>query len=315
MKIPAFIPLPAMPWQLKKELEMTQINSTTMLICLILCVAVLQLSSCSGGLDGQGNYEPPAKVCELPLELIEISGLANIDGKTLACVQDELGDVFFYDIENCKIINRITFEGPGDYEGMAKAGNDLFALRSDGLLFRIQGHDDGEPVVTKIHTSIPAGDNEGICFDERNNRLILTPKQKYADKDFGKNFRAVYAYDLARDEMIEEPVLQISVEEVLNFLQQESDIELPSKKKSGKAKFKFHISSITIHPLSGLYYLLISSERLVLAVDEKGKPMKAIPLNEKVLPKPEGIAFLDADVMAISSEGQGGTPVIALFNL
>lgn len=43
--------------------------------------------------------------------------------------------------------------------------------------------------------------------------------------------------------------------------------------------------------------------------------MKAIPLNEKVLPKPEGIAFLDADVMAISSEGQGGTPVIALFNL
>lgn len=291
------------------------LNLKAMLIHSLLYIALMQLSSCSAELPGQENFNPPAKVCELPFELTEISGLTNVDAQTVACVQDELGDVFFYDIEDCKVTNRITFENPGDFEGLTLAGNDMFALRSDGFLFKMQIRNEGKPEVTKIDTKIPAGDNEGLCFDEQNNRLLLTPKQKYADKDFGKNYRAVYAYDLASDKMIEEPVMQISVEEVLNFLQQESDIDLPSKKKSGKAKFKFHISSIAAHPQNGLYYLLISSERMVLVVDGNGQPTEVILLDEKVLPKPEGITFLSPDKLAISSEGQGAIPAIALFDL
>ncbi|MCB9267151.1 MAG: hypothetical protein H6558_19170 [Lewinellaceae bacterium] len=144
---------------------------------------------------------------------------------------------------------------------------------------------------------------------------LLAPKQKYADKAFEKKYRAVYAYDLAAGSMIEGPVIQISVEEVANFLQQETPVELPSKKKSGKVKFRFHISSIAVHPRKELYYLLISSERIVLAVDGNGSPLEAMLLDENVLPKPEGIAFLSDNVIAVSSEGDGGTPAIALFDI
>ncbi|MCB9341972.1 MAG: hypothetical protein H6577_27910 [Lewinellaceae bacterium] len=37
--------------------------------------------------------------------------ITDVDSKTVACVQDELGDVFIYDLENCTVIEQITFEG------------------------------------------------------------------------------------------------------------------------------------------------------------------------------------------------------------
>ncbi len=282
---------------------------------LFILFVVLQLSSCHPVEPAAEHYALPAKVCKLPPELMEISGLATLDAHRVACVQDELGDIFFYGLENCELSNRISFGQPGDFEGLAIAGNAFYILRSDGMMFRARALTNGETEVEVIDTGIPAGDNEGLCFDEKNNRLLLTPKQKFTDKEFGKNYRAVYAYGLAGEGLIEEPVIRISVEEVLNFLQQETEIELPAKKKSGKVKFSFHIASIAVHPQEELYYLLISSERIVLVVDGNGKPLEAMLLNKKVLPKPEGITFLSDGVIAVSSEGDGGTPGIALFNL
>lgn len=282
---------------------------------ILIFLAATQLSSCHPVEPGAGHYALPAQVCKLPFDLMEISGLATLDANTVACVHDELADIFFYSLENCQVSNRITFGQPGDFEGLAVAGDAFYILRSDGVLFMARAFATGKTELEMIDTGIPAGDNEGICFDEKNNRLLLTPKQKFADKEFGKNYRAVYAYGLAGEGLIEEPVIQISIEEVVNFLQQETPIELPAKKKSGKVKFNFHIASIDVHPRKELYYLLISSERIVLVVDGAGKPLEAMLLDKKVLPKPEGITFLSDNVIAVSSEGDGVAPAIALFDI
>jgi hypothetical protein len=93
-----------------------------MLIQFVISIASLLMTSCGATFPNQTNFKQPSKVCELPAELIEISGLTDVDGKTVACVQDELGDVFIYDLENCTIIEQITFEGPGDFEGLTKGG-------------------------------------------------------------------------------------------------------------------------------------------------------------------------------------------------
>jgi hypothetical protein len=126
-----------------------------MLIQFVMSIASLLITSCSTTNPIQTNFKQLSKVCELSAELVEISGLTDVDGKTVACFQDELGDVFIYDLENCTVIEQISFEGPGDFEGLTRMGNDMFALRSDGVMFKIVFNQNGKQIDTKI----PALDN------------------------------------------------------------------------------------------------------------------------------------------------------------
>ena len=66
---------------------------------------------------------------ELPEELNEISGIAWLQGNTFACVQDEEGYIFIYDLDQEKITTKIKFAGPGDYEGIAINGEDAYEIR------------------------------------------------------------------------------------------------------------------------------------------------------------------------------------------
>ncbi|MCB0520090.1 MAG: SdiA-regulated domain-containing protein [Saprospiraceae bacterium] len=286
-----------------------------MIIQFMISVVALIMTSCNTTFPTQTNFKNPSKVCELPAELMEISGITDVDGKTVACVQDELGDVFIYDLENCTVIEQITFEGPGDFEGLTRVGNDMYALRSDGAMFKIVFNENGKPDVQQIDTKIPALDNEGLCYDEKHNRLLLAPRRKYTDKAFEKSFRAIYAFDLATEKMMDKPALQISVSEVLELVERKKDIELFRKGGTGEVKFKFNIASIAAHPEKELYYLLISSEQFLLTVDGQGKPLDVLPLDNQMFPKPEGITFLDAKSLVVSSEGGDTNPVLALFSL
>jgi hypothetical protein len=191
----------------------------------------------------------------------------------------------------------------------------MYALRSDGVMFKMVFNQNGKPDVKQIDTKIPALDNEGLCYDEKHNRLLLAPKRKYTDKAFEKSFRAIYAFDLATETMSEKPALQITVPAVLALVQQNKDIELFRKESTGEVKFKFNIASIAAHPEKELYYLLVSSEQFVLTVDGQGNPIDVLPLDHKMFPKPEGITFLDGNTLVISTEGKGVTPVLALFEL
>src|SRR5690554_4222760 len=80
------------------------------------------------------NFSTPDDKIILPEILHEVSGITMVDQNTVACVQDELGIVFFYNLEINKIERKIHFAKEGDFEGIAKADNDLYILRSDGQL-------------------------------------------------------------------------------------------------------------------------------------------------------------------------------------
>ncbi len=83
------------------------------------------------------NLKQEDQTIILPGELHEVSGLTIIDSRTFACVQDEAGIAFIYDLVIQEVTRKIHFAGPGDYEGIAPVGKDLYVLRSDGVLFRI----------------------------------------------------------------------------------------------------------------------------------------------------------------------------------
>jgi hypothetical protein len=57
------------------------------------------------------NLSAPDKVYTLPAALREISGITEVDGSAIACIQDERGIVFIHDINKNEIIRQFIF-GP-----------------------------------------------------------------------------------------------------------------------------------------------------------------------------------------------------------
>ena len=79
----------------------------------------------------------PDKKIILPNVLLEISGLSWIGNDQLACIQDEDGVIFIYDLRKEAIADQYEFGEDGDYEGIEIIGDDAWVLKSNGNLYRV----------------------------------------------------------------------------------------------------------------------------------------------------------------------------------
>ena len=260
---------------------------------------------------GGYNFKSPDAAIVLPDILHEISGITFLDSNTLVCVQDENGILFFYDIAKKGVISQKDFSGKGDYEGIARVEDTIYVLRSDGFLFEIADFKSDNQTITSYDTDIPSKDNEGLCFDREQNRLLIACKEKTGKGDLKKDNRYIFGFDLSSKKLTGEPVFTFDVDGLKEFAKA-NNIELPLKNaKKGLAvepDLKFHASGIAIHPLTGRIYLLSADDRLLFIFDKSGIVEQIIRLNPALFLQPEGITFLENGDMLISTEGAGRGP-------
>jgi hypothetical protein len=265
--------------------------------------------------NGWFNFKKPDLILNLPFELREISGLTDLSDGQIACVQDENGIIFIYNLESDSIIGQYRFGVDGDYEDLTRVDSTYFVLRSDATLMEIKAPWDTVSV-TETKLNIPAWDNEGLCFDERNNRLLVAPKSKLGKGAEFKDTRAIYAIDLVSKELIEEPLFLISISEIEAFANSKN-IDLPQKlnKQScdSVSALKFMPSSIAVHPRTDEIYIISAVDQTLAVFDKSGKLMNYMRLDPVVFNKPEGITFLDNGDMIITNEGQMGAPTLLRF--
>lgn len=264
------------------------------------------------------NYETPSEVIELPEILHEISGLTDLDSATIACVQDELGLVFIYNLEEKKIVKQISFGIPGDYEGITFTGESLFILRSDGMLIECGFSEENHKLlIDSIQTNIPAKDNEGLCYDKLGNRLLIGCKSKLRKGSDFKNIRGIYSFDLETKELSEKPVFHIEIFDIISFAKK-NGIELPTrfKKKTQEVvtNVKIGISAVAIHPLTGELFILSAVDNLLLIYNTNGTITNLVSLGSDLYQKAEGITFFENGNMLISNEGKDSKPTLLNFN-
>src|SRR6266704_854898 len=79
------------------------------------------------------SYEltSPDKIYIMPKHLKEISGLDYISDDMVACIEDNHGIIYIYDLKEENITNEISFCGKGDYEDVSKVEQVYYVLRSD----------------------------------------------------------------------------------------------------------------------------------------------------------------------------------------
>lgn len=267
-----------------------------------------------GMTDNTGyNFSSPSKVYPMPFALREISGLSVIDNDNVACVQDEEGSVFIFSLAKEEIQRRIPFAGKGDFEELALVGKDAYVLESNGDIYHITDYSaEGTPGVKKLSTQLDKeSDAEGLCYDKKNNRLLISCKGKAEEK--GKTTKAVYAFDIGSQKLSNGPVFNISLKEIKDALSKTSGDKKSKEMKADEIDQVFTPSGIAIHPLTGEYYVLSSQNNLLAVLDEQGKVSEVHKLKSELFTQPEGIAFASSGELFISNEGQKGMGNILRF--
>jgi len=225
---------------------------------------------------------------ELPSILKEVSGIALIDNNRIACIQDEAGLIFIYNLMSSKIEKKIEFGNSGDYEGIALVGSTAYVLRSDGSIFEVNNFENHKASSIKYKISLKGNyDFEGLCYDKKNNRLLLNIKDM--DKD---EFKPIFAFDLDTKKFRSEPVFSINFNDPI--------FDILEVKKSNKL---LRPTEIGIHPKTGDIYILEAKNPKLLILDSLGNPLKLYVFKEEQFNQAEGMGFNKDGKLYISNEG------------
>lgn len=276
----------------------------TSLSFLVLCAAVAV--ACTDGPDASSALplrsvgavpyalDAPEAVLELPYDLREISGLTLLPSGNLGAVQDERGVVYEVDPATGRVVSTLSFAGAGDFEGIELTPEAVWALRSDGDLYRLYRDSSGTPTSQKYETDLGSrNDTEGLAYDAAGGRLLVACKEDPGDGLDG--VRAVYAFDLASRTLSPRPA----------FLLDRAQID-------GDDAFK--PSALAVHPQSRTLYVLSSVRKAVATFAPDGTFLSLVPLDARLFPQPEGLAFAADGTLFIANEGPLGPGTILRFS-
>jgi uncharacterized protein YjiK len=286
-------------------------------ICIVfVCFVFFFLGSWENEKQFMYDLSKPDKRITLPAVLHEVSGLTEIDSTSFVCIQDENGVLFFYDLIHNRISRELPFAYNGDYEGVTRVGRSIYVLRSDGALYEIPDLN-AESAQTVYHmNSIPAHNNEGLCYDPLGHRLLVGSKGKVDDE--ARVIRTIYAFDLETKKISPEPVYKFDITKVTDFAVKRNLIEPYKTTPKGKRvpRFvKFQTSEIAIHPITGDLYILSANDHMLLIFSRSGELKHIEKLSVEFFNKPEGITFFANGDMLITNEGQQNYPTLLRFNM
>lgn len=225
----------------------------------------------------------------LPPELDEISGMApTISGDTLLAIHDEKGDLYYLSLEG-KVIGFKTFHKGGDFEDIVVIGKGAFILKSNGNLSHIQDYA-ADSLTYRTYKPDPKFKEglefESLAADTLNSRLLLLVK----DGEGREGKVPVYAFDLKNMVYFNDAVALLDPKAA------------PKVTVRGK---ELHASGMSIHPVTGEWYVISSISRLLLVSDVKGDGLSSKKLPKKVFPQPEGICFLSDGTLFFTTEAKG----------
>jgi len=246
--------------------------------------------------DATQSYEIINK-WELPQELDEVSGIHWMGDNKIACVQDEDGIIFTYDLSSSKIINQYTFADGGDYEALSFQNNQFWVAESDGKLFSVKSLEGPEKDSEVVELKFEYRNNiEGLAANT-NGDLWLSVKERNLDNSSG--YKGIYSFDPKTKKLNQEPVLKIKYDDP------KFDVL-----KTGNPRKLIRPSDLAFSPLNDDLYVLDAEFQKVLIVNRSGKIKELHLLDPAEFVQPEGICFSPSGRLFIANESLGGPATI-----
>jgi len=211
------------------------------------------------------NLHNPHNRYSLKAELNEISGISFVNKNVLACVQDEKGEVFFYDLNQRKCISSFSFHDDGDFEDIQVIGRNalLIACKGSASIRKKNNLDDYKAVYR---------------YDLKKKKLLESP---------------VMLID--KNNLIDNTTL-------VKETKASAKVDLLREMKSD---LNFRPSAIAIHPFTGNVYILSFVGRLLTSYSPSGILLDIEYLDKKIFSQPEGMCFDEKGNLYIANEANG----------
>ncbi len=253
------------------------------------------------------DLKHPKERWDLPKELVEISGLSFYRKNQLACIQDEDGIFYTYDLKKKDIIRKDHFGEKGDYEGIEVIADTAYVLKSNGIVYFFHLEKEGIGEVSAIKTDLKKGnDSEGLGFYKEFKELLIACKEDPGTKKNDiKKGRSVYSIELAGEKFKKKPKYIIDGKSYNKMLEE--------KGLSKKKHKPFKPSGIAVHPKNKYIFIIASVGKMMVILNPGGEIENLIPLDPKIFWQPEGICFSPNGDLYISSEGRGKKGYILKF--
>ncbi|MCM8570169.1 SdiA-regulated domain-containing protein [Gramella jeungdoensis] len=252
--------------------------------------------------DAEKSYETVRK-WDLPTELQEVSGMEWAGNEEIACIQDEDGIIFIYDLKSSKIIKRYKFGGPGDYEAITRLDDNYWVAESNGRLVRVEDINGQEENSEDIQLKFEYRNNIEGAAASGSGDLWISVKDRNLDNQ--GDYKGIYSFDPVTGVLDMEPVLKV------NYDDPEFDVFNTSNPRK-----LIRPSDICFHPTTRDLYILDAEFQKILVVNrDTGKIKRIHLLDPSEFPQPEGICFSPSGRLFVSNEGNLGTPSIIEIKL
>lgn len=249
------------------------------------------------------DFDPSSQTYELvqkwnlPNPLDEISGIVWIGNDQLACIEDETGVLFIFDLNKGEIVSRKKFAGTGDFEAITVYDNAYWVGESNGKLYKIPLDKEISPENTTVYsTGFEYRNNiEGVTATENGKFLMAVKDHNLGDdEEKDENSKAVYIYDPVTQKLDRKAAFRINITDTI------------FKRVHTHEKFrKWRPTDIQINPNTGEIYIMDSEIPKVLVLNKQGKIKKMHLLNPADFLQPEGICFSPSGRVFISNEAKG----------
>lgn len=230
------------------------------------------------------------KTWELPPILKEVSGISHVDDTKIACIQDEDGIIFIYDLGLKQITKEIEFGPKGDYESIRIIDSTAFIMESNGNIYKvIDFKSDTRKIETYKTEFNSSNDMESLDFHSRTNTFLTIPKEN----NLTENGDDLIIYKLNPEDFTMGKEL---------FFSLSYDDSIVKVEKLKFIKRGFSASELTIHPQTGEIFLLDSKVPRLLILNSDSSPKKLFMLDPENFQQPEGLSFDSLGKMYISNE-------------
>jgi hypothetical protein len=226
----------------------------------------------------------------LPSVLRNISAIDFLSPDKMACLQDEVGSIFILNLDSGAIEKEYPFGPPGNYKGLVIIKNDAYVACADGRIIEIRNYfsEKREVIEYGSHLTIEEEVN-GLCYDSRNKRLLVTIK---GTEDGNQLYKGIYSFQLPYKRMLAKPAIKIDLRSrVFRNLQPRN------------MQTVFQPSDLDINPVSGLLYIVDGTRVQLLRMKMNENIKDLTELDKDKFIHPEGITFTPSGELFIAGKG------------
>jgi len=261
------------------------------------------------------SINQPDTVLYLDRALSEISGLSYNENKScLVTINDEDAFVFYLSPTSGRIIDKVDFGKPDDYEAITCHGDYIYISESNGNI-KVVNDNEGEKI-NEYNTDLDGGnDIEGMVYNAETKSFLLAAKGDSEIDDNEKGEKSVFEMKLDDDDSEIKKYFSLDLMKAVDKLESMNITQNTLVNLSVTSRLRrFSPSAMAIHPKTNDLYILSFKGRLLVVTDNEGN-IKAITfLNQKFFPQPEGICFGPDLKLYVSSEGRSKNGTINIYS-